>query len=308
MSLSPELKFVSVGGCYDVKNDRLIHCAALKEECEASNQIRFKSALDLQDLGDDECTTSNLPVGVCLSTGQCAITQDSCDDTSDFSRIDPENRGCNAEGIKMNNKTIPTQYGACVHGATEEIICVLTPDDCSDREAWIPAKVAEQKKRGGCRCHDVKVGVCKDGPSINPMLSTCAISADDCHPLVQTFSTARNVIDHALLDCRLCPYDENLTSDTKLTEIETPVETSNEKDISVAKKNESIVEINTDVGKKIDQSTDISNPQIFSFVMGSLIAFCVILVVLLVFFRKRKKQNSEKGTSVELEVPKGEMN
>lgn len=211
-TLSPELRSVSVGGCYDLNNDILVRCAALEEECPHSSGLKFRTAEELKSLGDHECTTKDLPLGICKSTGQCAITKDSCDDIDDFSSQDLNNAGCNAEGIITNQRFIPTQYGACIHGTTNEITCVLTPADCTDNEAWIPANVAKDRKDGGCKCHDVRVGVCINGPYIDPMNDQCSISADDCNHLVQSFGSARNVVDHALLDCRLCPYDKDLTT------------------------------------------------------------------------------------------------
>jgi len=213
--LTAELRSVLVGGCYDIVSVTLINCAAVEEECESKSGIRFKSARELTELGDLKCSTNEIPLGTCGISGDCAITKDSCFDPAEF--MPPTIGGeCNAEGKSLNGVFSPTQYGACRDGTTGEITCVLTPEDCTDREAWIPASVASELRNGGCRCHDVLVGVCKDGPNINPMLSDCAISADDCHPLVQTFGTARDVEDHALLDCRLCPYDEGLVGASNL--------------------------------------------------------------------------------------------
>jgi len=207
--LASQLKSTVVGGCVDVSKDIFLYCAAVEEECEKVGRVRFKTGIELQALGFAKCTTDKIIIGSCESTGKCAITEDSCDDPADF-RSAENSDGCNAEGRLENGSFVPTQYGACKDGTTGDITCVITPEDCTDREAWIPASVVEREQNGGCRCHDVAVGACKDGPYINQMLSTCAISVDDCHPLVQTFGTARNVVDHALLDCRLCPYDENL--------------------------------------------------------------------------------------------------
>merc|ERR1719469_810247 len=213
--LTAELRSVLVGGCYDVVNKTLIRCAAVEEECENESGIRFKTAHELTELGDFKCSTSEIPLGTCGISGECAITKDSCVDPADF-KLPVTDGECNAEGKLLNGVFSPTQYGACKDGTTGEIICVLTPKDCTDREAWIPANTVREMRNGGCRCHDVRVGVCKDGPNINPMLSDCAISVDDCHPLVQSFGTARNVEDHALLDCRLCPYDITLVGESNL--------------------------------------------------------------------------------------------
>ncbi len=216
--VAPELRSALIGACFDLKNDQLLYCAAIEEECDLKSGMKFRNANELEILGDYECNTETLPIGTCRSTGQCALTDDSCDNIVDFSSEDINKVGCNAEGIISNKRFVPTQYGACLHGTTDEVTCVLTPDDCTEKEAWISANVAKLKRYGGCKCHDVKVGACVRGPSINPMLSQCAISKDDCNPLIESYSSARDVMDHALLDCRLCAYDEYLTTSNEKNE------------------------------------------------------------------------------------------
>lgn len=284
--ISAEVRSVGIGGCYDSTYGVFVHCAAVEEECEDSARIRFKTANELTELGIiGKCTTMNLPLGTCANTGECAITKDSCDDPNEFVPPEPVSGRCNAEGSYSNGNFIPTQYGACKDGTTGEIICALTPDDCDVTEAWIPASVALLKKNGGCRCDDVRVGVCNDGPYIDPMLSQCAISPDDCHPLVQTFDTARNVIDHALLDCRLClpnkPKQEIL--DTELAELESK------------KANDDAEEIKLE---KAEEST-LSRGGMTGIIVGVSCLLVTLTIVVLVWRMKR----TEDETDSQLDVP-----
>lgn len=301
-ALSPELRSVSVGGCYDFQNEILVQCAALEEECDQTSGLKFRTAKELKALGDHECTTKKLPVGICKSTGQCAITKDSCDDVDDFSSKDLNNAGCNAEGIIKNQRFVPTQYGACIHGTTNEITCVLTPADCSEKEAWISANAAKDRKNGGCRCHDVKVGVCLNGPYIDPMLSQCSISMDDCNPLVQSFGTARSVADHALLDCRLCPYDEALTDEQDESSEDSEKPTSSPEDVE--KTDFSSPE--TDPQPAKSDKRGISGGEVTAVALGSTV--CVVSICLLVASslckRKQRKEltDSQKVTNATLDA------
>ena len=153
--VSPNLKTVEVGGCVDVSNDELVHCAAFAEECEGrkTGTIRFKSSLELETFFDNinECTTKDIPLGTCKKTGKCAITNSTCLDPTDFAPAEANDK-CNAEGHIVNDIFVPTQYGGCKDGTTGEIFCALTPADCSFREAWIPASAIEEYLVGGCRC------------------------------------------------------------------------------------------------------------------------------------------------------------
>jgi len=205
LDASPALKAARVGGCHNVIDDKFIQCAAVEDECEEISGAHFKRADELEELGNFECSTEKLDLGSCEGTKQCAITKDSCADPNDFRSPSASNLSCNAEGRFLNGDFIPTQYGACKDGTTGEITCAITPAECLTKEVWLPASVVAKERLGGCRCSDIRIGVCKDSSMINVMLSTCAISADDCPPQVQTFGTARNAVDHALLDCRLCP-------------------------------------------------------------------------------------------------------
>mmetsp|Transcript_1062 Transcript_1062/g.1531 ORF Transcript_1062/g.1531 Transcript_1062/m.1531 type:complete len:317 (-) Transcript_1062:42-992(-) len=289
-AISPALRYVSVGGCYNFENDILVQCAAVEEECDfQTSGLKFRTAKELKALGDHECTTKKLPVGICKSTGQCAITKDSCDDIDDFSSKDLNNAGCNAEGIITNQTFVPTQYGACIHGTTNEITCVLTPADCSDKEAWVSANVAKDRKNGGCRCHDVKVGACVNGPYIDPMLSQCSISVDDCNPLVQSFGTARSVADHPLLDCRLCPYDEALTGeqveDSEKTSVSSP-EDVDKTDLSSPE---------TDPQPVKSDKRGFSGGEITAIAVGSTV--CVVLAASSLYKQRKEPTDSQKGTN-----------
>ena len=284
--LTVQKRAVSVGGCYDMSKDQLLYCAAVDEECDQG--IRFRNANELKNLGVLECNTDNLPLGICKSTGQCAITKDSCDDPDEFTREDLSNTGCDAEGTTSNNENfVPTQYGACVDGTTGVVTCVLTPSDCTQTEAWISANVAKTKKYGGCKCHDVNVGVCIDGPEIDPTSSQCAVSLDDCNLLVQSFGTARNVIDHALLDCRLCPYDESLTSKEDEPLITDSPNESTQESLVTDSPNETSQEppvTNEKMPKqdpvKSERKRSLSDGAIAALVVGStLCAFAVLLFV-----------------------------
>jgi hypothetical protein len=294
--LTAEKRAVSVGGCYDLSKDQLLYCAAVDEECDAG--IRFRNANELKKLGVLECNTDNLPLGICKSTGQCAITKDSCDDPDEFTREDIYNTGCDAEGTTSNNENfVPTQYGACVDGTTSVVTCVLTPSDCTEKEAWVSANVAKTKKNGGCKCHDVKVGVCIDGPDIDPMLSQCAVSLDDCNPLVQSFGTARNVIDHALLDCRLCPYDESLTSKEDEPPIaDSPNETSQEPPVTNENTPEEPPTETKQDPVKSGRERSLSDGAIAALVVVSILCAFAVL-----FFIRRVRSDPEKQSGERLE-------
>jgi len=283
-----QLRSTSVGGCVDISSDVFLYCAAVEEECEKIGRIRFKTATELRTLGFAECSTDQITVGSCQSTGKCAITEDSCDDPADF--VSPENSdGCNAEGKLQNGSFVATQYGACKDGTTGEITCVITPADCTDREAWIPASVVETERNGGCRCHDVAVGACKDGPNINQMLSTCAISVDDCHPLVQTFGTARNVVDHALLDCRLCPYDENLIGAFNVVPVTlSPITNDSEQDLVVTSNEADLVETSKDAG--------LSTLGLIVIIIGSVSVFLLVSAAAFYSVSKKTKMKQDRPT------------
>lgn len=181
---------VKSGGCYDNTNRELIHCAASADECEQDLGITYKSA---DNLMDNECTTDNLPIGSCKTSGKCAITKYMCSDEDDYEPPQPFGR-CNAVGDYEDDSFVPTQYGGCEDRVTGAVNCVLTPKDCEDGEAWI--SVYE-----GCNCHNVKIGFCA---SYNNGQDTCAISSDDCS-YTEFVSPRSN--RHASLDCRLCADD-----------------------------------------------------------------------------------------------------
>lgn len=207
-AVTPDVRTVEVGGCVDVLIDELLYCAAIGDECSEDYNIRFRTSDELKQLLNAKCTTEDIPLGTCRSTGNCVITKDSCVDPTDF--IEPDvNGSCNAEGSSINGDFVPTQYGGCKDGTTGEIVCVLAPEECLEREAWIPPSVVEENLIGGCRCHDVRVGLCS-GSQHHGYEFKCAISADDCNYLTQGFQTAREVMDQPFKDCRLCPYQENL--------------------------------------------------------------------------------------------------
>jgi len=273
------LKSALIGGCYDVVDDELVHCAAVEEECEKISKIRFKTANELTELGNYKCSTDKLPLGTCESTGQCAITKDSCAYPNDFRSPSVISGECNAEGRFVDGDFVPTQYGACKDGTTEEITCVLTPADCSEREAWISANTVRKFRNGGCKCHDVRIGVCKDGPNLNQMLSDCAISVDDCHPLMQTFGTARDVIDHTLMDCRLCPYGENLVADSG----DAPLEDDN---IDTLDEREKIKKDQQNVLKKAERDA-LTRGEKAGIIIGATTVFGCTLVLVSVFLMRQ---------------------
>jgi len=245
----------------------------------------------------------------------------SCVDPGDFVAPVLSEGGCNAEGRGQTKEGfVPTQYGACKDGTTGGIVCVLTPGDCTDREAWIPASVAEQEVNGGCRCHDVRVGACKDGmyyvPGFDPMTNTCAISVDDCHPLIQTFGAARNVADHPLLDCRLCPYAENLVgafvtdSPTKSptrtptrspvrSPIRSPVRSPAKSPVRSPTKNSNSKPTGSEQGAVMEpdeKSSGLSSPAIALIIVCSLVAFFTIgALVYFVYNRKRGNGGNNGG-------------
>merc|ERR1739848_503457 len=106
-------------------------------------------------------------------------TKDSCEDPTDFDPPSSDNN-CNVEGLMLDDAIVPTQYGGCKDGTTNEIVCVISPDDCLYTEAWITPSVVEAELIGGCRCHDVRVGLCKGTFEYNRNTYACAISTDDC--------------------------------------------------------------------------------------------------------------------------------
>jgi len=263
--VTPILKTVDVGGCVDEIQNTVIFCAAFETDCEAYDNLRFKTSHELADADLGECTTEDIPLGTCNSTGKCAITKDSCSDPNDYVSADINYGACNAEGNSFNYEFIPTQYGGCKDGETNEIICALTPTDCTDREAWLPASAVEKELEGGCRCHDVKVGLCK-GNFHDSNIYKCAIASDNCDRLVQNFSTAREVIDQPLRDCRLCPYHETLVGSH-----------SNSKNINA---------------KKIEKGKGllISNGALAGIVIGSVVA--LFATVALIYYKKKTVTNT----------------
>jgi len=204
----PTLKSVEVGGCAN-EMDELVFCAAFEEECDQYDNLQFETSTHLREFYDNTvCSTEEIPLGTCKSTGKCAITKDSCLDPTDF--IPPNSNSiCNANGSTMNGNFFATRYGGCKEGLTNEIICAVRPEDCTFAEAWIPPSVVEKELKGGCRCHDVQVGVCT-GNWWEKDLYKCAISEDDCDRQVPEFQSAREVMNQLFKDCRLCPYDERL--------------------------------------------------------------------------------------------------
>jgi len=208
---------VDIGGCFDTTTDEFVHCAAVEKECEEIGNVRFRSAKQLKFIELDPCTPEQLVVGTCGDTGACALTEDACDDPSQFVAPMREDDGitsgeCKARGIIIENVFRPTQYGGCKDGVTGNVACMLTPDDCTKYEAWIPASAAEKLQQGGCRCNDVRVGLCpgfgsSHGGASDP--GRCAISQDDCE--FSAFVPPADVLSHpALLDCRLCDKSSEL--------------------------------------------------------------------------------------------------
>lgn len=160
-----------------------------------------------------------------------------------------------------------------------------------------------KKKYGGCKCHDVNVGVCIDGPEIDPTSSQCAVSLDDCNLLVQSFGTARNVIDHALLDCRLCPYDESLTSKEDEPPITDSPNESTQEPLVTDSPNETSQEppvTNEKMPKqdpvKSERKRSLSDGAIAALVVGS--TLCAFAVLLFVRFLRSDSQK-ESGERLE---------
>lgn len=242
---------VDIGGCFDTTTDEFVHCAAVEKECEEIGNVRFRSAKQLKFIELEPCTSEQLVVGTCGDTGACALTEDACDDPSQFVAPMREDDGttsgeCKARGIIIENVFRPTQYGGCKDGVTGNVACMLTPDDCTKYEAWIPASAVEKLQVGGCRCNDVRVGLCpgfgsSHGGASDP--GRCAISQDDCE--FSAFVPPADVLNHpALLDCRLCDKSSELeispTTDvptTKPTHIPTtnPTHVPSTSDVKTAK-------------------------------------------------------------------------
>jgi len=294
--IPPTQKYMSIGGCFDMTTETVLQCAAFEEECEMfwpRDSMRYMSALDLKPYGYS-CDASSIPLGKCNSTGQCAITKYSCDDPNDFVLSELKSEECNAEGSFISSTVssstssfVHTQYGGCLHGTTGEIKCALRPEDCSDMEAWISADTALQKKRpGGCKCHDVMVGVCMDGPTIvhlNPMTDTCAISADDCKFHHSYWASMQDVSEHPRLDCRLCPPYVEATDNTTTS-------TTNDK-------NEPIGDIGPGIINELNKPSRISATTLSVIIVA--IVGLVLMIAIGVIYWKRNNKEHENATNSE---------
>lgn len=331
---------VDIGGCFDTISEEFIHCAAVEKECEEVGNVRFRSAKQLKFIDIESCTAEQLGVGVCGDTGQCALTEDACEKPSEFIAPTRENDGtisseCNAKGVMIDEVFHPTQYGGCKDGVTGEVSCMLTPDDCSQYEAWIPANVVETIREGGCRCNDVRVGLCEGFGSTHsgiPEPGRCAISPDDCE--FSAFVPPTDVLKHpSLVDCRLCNNHDNLeisisksptisssaepsseieSSTNNKVEQEIGVESSSEIESSINEKgeleiaDESSSEMKSSAMKS-DEGSDSGSMSTVVIISCAVALFTLLVVVAMVLLRlkKRKRGNEDFRNRV---VPPNSMN
>lgn len=273
---------VDIGGCYDTTSEKFIHCAAVEKECEEIGNVRFRSAKQLKFIDIEPCTAERLVVGTCGDTGECALTEDACADQSKFIAPARDDDGttsgeCKAKGVMIDEVFHPTQYGGCRDGVTGEISCMLTPEDCSQYEAWIPANAVETIREGGCKCNDVRVGLCEGFGSThsgNSEPGRCAISPDDCE--FSAFVPPTEVLDHpSLVDCRLCDNDNILD-----------ITFTNEND------SESSSEIRSSASKS-DEEDDNEGSETLVVIISGAVALCVVLLSIVGLLMRRKKSRRD---------------
>jgi len=211
------LDSVEVGGCFDSVKNEIVGCAMFKEDCDypSSGQISYKTAGEFS-IHFEKCSTSQVILGHCFETGtgeraDCAFGVDSCEIGERFTGRNYG--GCSVEGMVLGNNFVPTQYGGCRNSQTQNIICALTKEDCiPNEEEWMTPSAVEIEREGGCRCHDVPVGMCNNKDGFGSTIDKCAMAPYECEPYSQEFVSARESLVNPLLDCRLCAYDTALTS------------------------------------------------------------------------------------------------
>jgi len=213
-----ESNSVEIGGCIDSIKNEIVSCAMFKEDCDdpSSGQIRYLTAREFSNQFK-KCSTGQVILGHCFAweTGKradCAFGEDSCENGERFTGRNYG--GCSVEGTILGNNYVPTQYGGCKNRQTQSIICALTKEDCIlFEEEWITPSAVEEEREGGCRCHDVQVGMCSNKGGFGSTETKCAMASYECEPYSQDFFSAREVLADPLVDCRLCAYDAVLTSE-----------------------------------------------------------------------------------------------
>lgn len=317
---------VDIGGCYDTTIEEFVHCAAVEKECEEIGNVRFRSAKQLKFVDIEPCTAERLIVGTCGDTGECALTEDACTDPSTFIAPAREDDGttsgeCTAKGVMIDEVFHPTQYGGCRDGVTGEVSCMLTPEDCSQYEAWIPASVVETIREGGCRCNDVRVGLCEGFNHAGSSESgRCAISPDDCE--FSAFVPPTDVLKHpALKDCRLCDNDnildvtstsedsagsssadednsgspatdEDDAGSTSTDEVDAGSPSTNENDAGSPSEIESSSKIRSSANESDEEDDNGDSDTIVVIISGS-VALCVVLLTVAGFLMRLRKSRMD---------------
>jgi len=192
------------GGCLDSNTAQIDFCALSPKDCAANgNGIYVKP----DEISQNRCSSaSQVEVGRCdssLDDNLCTYSKTSCQISSKHAR----DGTCNV--IKDSSADSMTRYPYCrvlpEFDPNEPFRCVLSADDCTEKEMAIP--ITTFAKKDPCYCHHVPTGICylSTAAKITADSSFCAVEQYDC-PEAYRFMSAHQLLNMETPPryCRLC--------------------------------------------------------------------------------------------------------